>query len=193
MRNSALVSVVLLGVLGGPAHAEHDGASPAVTTGRPRTERIASLGGALAITGAIAREPLAARVTAGEPGPATSHPASERYLSASDISAQVAPYVPEIERCYLTAVGDPRRTAQLDLMFVIARQGEVLSLDIAAPSVSVRKVHKIASCIRTAVEALRFPERRNGTTAILPYLFQRTEAPDAGPQPSCWNPKGCRN
>ena len=38
--------------------------------------------------------------------------------------------------------------------------------------------------------ALRFPERRNDTTATVPYYFQHTNTPGGGPQESCWNPKG---
>ena len=34
--------------------------------------------------------------------------------------------------------------------------------------------------------------RKTFTTATIPYFFQRTAAPNAGPQLSCWDPKGCR-
>jgi hypothetical protein len=26
----------------------------------------------------------------------------------------------------------------------------------------------------------------------VPYFYQRTDAPHCGPQPPCWDPKGCR-
>jgi hypothetical protein len=45
--------------------------------------------------------------------------------------------------------------------------------------------------VRHAVEAVTFPARRTYTTATVPYFFQRTAAPNAGPQESCWNERGC--
>ena len=49
----------------------------------------------------------------------------------------------------------------------------------------------MAACIREAVEVVKFPARRNDTTAIVPYFFQHTNTPGGGPQLSCWDPKGC--
>ena len=49
----------------------------------------------------------------------------------------------------------------------------------------------MAACIREAVEVVHFPARRNDTTAIVPYFFQHTNTLGGGPQPSCWDPKGC--
>lgn len=196
MRIPAFLGLLVLGVLGGPAYAERYKSSPATSdvAGRAdhtRGERVAAslTAGELAITSATPR----AHPASHDPTPGIS-PRSARkpsHLSAGDISSNVALHATEIEHCYLDAVGTVRRTAQLDLMFVIAREGDVLSLDIAAPTASPQAVHRIATCIRTAVDGLRFPERRNDTTAIIPYVFQRTEAPGAGPQLSCWNPKGC--
>jgi len=110
-----------------------------------------------------------------------------------DVSEIIAQRGAEIEHCYIDALGAARRGGRLDLMFVIARDGHVVSLDSAAPGVPVVAAHHLHECLRTAVEALQFPARRNDTTAVVPYYFQRTDAPNAGPQLSCWNPRGCKS
>lgn len=198
MRTSALsvptlVAVLALGVLHTSAHAEPatGGRAPAHTSTGALTT------GAIAITGTPATgrvAGVAAREVASPSRDLTASPRPARkqaHLSASEVAALVAPHGPAIERCYLDAVGGVRRTSQLDLMFVIARQGHVLSVDIGAPSASPYAVDAMVRCIRSSVDSLHFPERRNDTTAIVPYVFQRTEAPSAGPQLSCWNAKGC--
>ncbi|HEY0479407.1 MAG TPA: hypothetical protein VGD37_17935 [Kofleriaceae bacterium] len=115
----------------------------------------------------------------------------EPFLSATEISAEIRPYGAAIERCYLEHLGDARRAGHLDLTFVIGRDGSVVSLAAAAPGLPARTARLVEACIRDAAAALQFPPRRNDTTAIVPYYFQRTEAAGAGPQLSCWNPKGC--
>jgi hypothetical protein len=45
--------------------------------------------------------------------------------------------------------------------------------------------------VRASLDTLRFPQRRAETTAVIPYFFQHTWAPNSGPQESCWSPKGC--
>jgi hypothetical protein len=114
-----------------------------------------------------------------------------RDLTTGDVTEAVAPHAADIERCYVEALGAARRGGRLDVMLTIARNGSVLSVDTAAPGLSAVAAHQMHSCIRGAVESLQFPVRRNDTTAIVPYYFQRTDAPDAGPQLSCWNPRGC--
>jgi hypothetical protein len=114
-----------------------------------------------------------------------------RYLTTGDVTEVVGSRASEIERCYVDALGASRRGGRLDLMFIIARDGRVVSLDSAASGLPTVAAHRLHKCLRTAVEALQFPTRRNDTTAIVPYYFQRTAAPNAGPQLSCWNPKGC--
>ena len=132
--------------------------------------------------------------TAPPDGAASAAPAHlERYLTTGDVSEVVAQRGAEIEHCYVDALGAARRGGRLDLMFIIARDGHVVSLDSAAPGVPVVAAHQLHKCLRTAVEALQFPARRNDTTAVVPYYFQRTEAPNAGPQLSCWNPRGCKS
>jgi hypothetical protein len=180
MRILALSSLLVLGALTTPARADRKDLSKSpeqVATLAPRTEHLgASLAtGKLGLTGST----RAAR--------------NDLFLSAAEVAAEVRRYAPDIEQCYLERLGDPRRAGHLDLTFVIGRDGHVVSVAAAAPALATRTAHQVESCIREAVEALRFPPRRNETTAIVPYYFQHTNAPGAGPQPSCWNPRGCRS
>ena len=112
------------------------------------------------------------------------------FLTADEITLEVAPHTAEIERCYLQRLGDARR-GQLDLKLVIARDGSVLSLRANASGLPATAAHKVLACIREIVETVQFPARRNDTIAVVPYVFQKTDAPGAGPQLSCWNPRGC--
>jgi hypothetical protein len=176
MRISALPSTLVLGslvTLAAPAHADRKAPRVAAASGPAREERSAPVTGDLALT-----------------SPART-PRKERFLAVGDITALVAPHAPEIEHCYLDGIGASQRSGHLDLMFVIARDGNVLSLEAAAPAVPAKAVHQILTCLREAVGGLQFPARRNDTTAVVPYFFQRTVAPNAGPQLSCWNLKGC--
>jgi hypothetical protein len=206
MRISALsvLPVLLAGSLAAPAWADQSELvkSPAATgSSRPdrpgrRLRGVAALaapardpgiGAALAtgdlrLTGAMRPELVERAVPADRKAP---------FLAAGEIAAEVRPFAPEIERCYLERLGDPRRAGHLDLTLVIGRDGAVVSVSAAAPGLPSRTAHQVESCIRGAVETLHFPERRNDTTAVVPYYFQRTSAPGAGPQLSCWNPRGC--
>lgn len=123
-----------------------------------------------------------------------STPARERkeaFLTTRDIASEVDRYEPAVQRCYLSGVGPSGRAGRLELMLIIGHEGGVVSLDAAAPDLGARATLAVRGCILDAIGGLRFPERRNDTTAILPYYFQRTVAPGAGPALSCWNPRGC--
>ena len=112
-------------------------------------------------------------------------------LAASEIAAAVAPHAREIQRCYTDELGDARGAGHLELTLVIAYTGRVRSAKASVPGLPARSTTRMASCMRTALAAARFPERRSDTMAVLPYFFQKTEAPAAGPQFSCWDRKGC--
>jgi hypothetical protein len=103
----------------------------------------------------------------------------------------VTQHVPDIQRCYRAEIGEAQHANRLELTLVIAYNGRVRSVQASVPGLPAKPARKMESCIRTALEPARFPERRNDTMAVLPYYFQKTDAPDAGPQLSCWNPKGC--
>jgi hypothetical protein len=167
----SLASLLLLGALAAPARAEHKDAA------QPR-ERVTAA--------------AAAAVRTGEVG-LTGARAARRdlVLEASEVAAEVRPYAPDIERCYTDRLDDIRHAGRLALTFVIGRDGHVVSLDAAAPGLPTRTVHQMAACIREVVDPIHFPARRADTTAVVPYLFQHTNAPGGGPQFSCWNPKGC--
>src|SRR5262245_31024163 len=174
MRTSALFSLLVIGVLVAPAWADRKELikSTQLATLAPRSD--APVTGKLGLTGS------------------TRARASDRFLSAGEVAAEVRPYAPEIERCYLERLADVHRAGHLDLTFVIGRDGYVVSVTAAASSLPTRTAHRVESCIREAVAALHFPARRGDTTAIVPYYFQYTDAPDGGPQLSCWDPKGCK-
>jgi hypothetical protein len=179
--SASLASLLVLGALAAPARAEHkDAARPrerVAATAAVRTERGASLAtGELGLTGG-----RGARNGAGKGA----------FLEPTEVAAEVRPYALDIERCYLDRLDDIHHAGKLDVMFVIGRDGHVVSLDIAAPSLPARNVVQMAACIREAVDPIHFPARRGDTTAIVPYFFQYTSAPGGGPQLSCWNPKGC--
>lgn len=172
MRISALSSVFLIGALAAPAHADRKPPERVATIAPARAGRPAAISGDLGITGARGARP-------------------DPFLSAREIAAEVRPYAPDIERCYLDHLEDVRHAGRLDLTFVIGRDGHVVSLAAVAPSLPARSARKVESCIREAVDAIHFPARRGDTTAVVPYLFQHTSTPGGGPQLSCWDPKGC--
>jgi hypothetical protein len=201
MRITAMslpATVLVVGVLGGlegQSHAEHT-KSPAtdvavVDAGRRRS---ALSTGDLALTGsprALRAVPSLAISSTGDimlVEPARIEP----FLSASDITAAVAPHAAEIEHCYVARLAaGGHLSGRVDLTLAITRDGNLHAIHTSAPGATRAAASKLDACIRTAVEGLQFPARRNDTTAVVPYLFQKTDAPDAGPQLSCWSPKGC--
>ena len=185
MRITALSSTLVLGTLVTlvvPAHAEHKAPHDAAS-------QVAALSGPAREARPAPSLTTGDRALTGLTGTART-PHDEPFLAARDIAALVAPHNPEIERCYLDESGTSRRSGHLDLTLVIARDGNVLSLKAAA-GMPAKMTHKIETCIHAAIDSLQFPARHNDTTAVVPYFFQKTDAPNAGPQLSCWNPKGC--
>jgi hypothetical protein len=121
---------------------------------------------------------------------ATAQP-KERTLEPVEVEAHVKPYFTGIEKCYVDAVGEMRGAGKLELDLVIHRDGSVFSLKVATPGLDMRQSQRVETCVRSAVANVKFPMRRDFTTAIVPYFFQKTNAPNAGPIQSCWSPKGC--
>ena len=78
-------------------------------------------------------------------------------------------------------------------MFTVSRHGVLEKLEIKTPGLASRVAKRIDRCIRDAAGTVSFPARKGWTTATVPYFFQRTRAPNAGPQLSCWSPDGCRD
>jgi hypothetical protein len=130
-----------------------------------------------------------AGVASAQPKP---QPAQPRTLEAPDVEASVKPVATDIERCYLDAAGEVKGTARLEISLAIHRTGLLDSVDVATPGLPAKAARKVDSCVRSLVEKLRFPARRSSTTAVVPYSFHKVDAPNAGPQLSCWSPKGCK-
>jgi hypothetical protein len=115
-----------------------------------------------------------------------------RTLEASEVTAQLKPYGEDINRCYLDAAADVKGAGKLEITLSIHRSGKLDAIDVATPGLPKKLATRIATCVKTVVEGTSFPARRAPTTAIVPYFYQHTAAPNAGPQLSCWNPKGCK-
>ncbi len=115
-----------------------------------------------------------------------------RALTAADVSTQLAPYADQIEHCYLDRTAEVRGAGQLEIVLTVTRHGSVESLAVKTPGLPTRLAKQIDGCIRETVASVAFPARKTFTTATVPFFFQRTDAPNAGPQLSCWDPKGCR-
>lgn len=114
-----------------------------------------------------------------------------RALTPADITSQLAPFSVQIEHCYLDRTAEIRGAGQLEIVLSVTRHGSVESLDVKTPGLAAKLAKQIDGCIRETIETVAFPARKTFTTATIPYFFQRTAAPNAGPQLSCWDPKGC--
>lgn len=117
-------------------------------------------------------------------------PATEKTLTQAEIDAKLKPVSGEIGKCYLDAAGSARG-GKLLVQLEIHRRGTLDAVSVEVPGLPAKAARKVEGCVRGLVEPLEFPARRAPTTAVLPYYFQRTDAPNAGPQPGCWNAKGC--
>jgi len=116
--------------------------------------------------------------------------ADGRSLSQAEIDAQVKPLSAEISKCYLDATAGARG-GELRVQLEIHRRGKLDAVSVATPGLPAKTARKVEACVRSIVEPLEFPARRTSTTAVIPFHYQRTEAPSAGPQLSCWSPRGC--
>lgn len=112
-------------------------------------------------------------------------------LSTADVTAQLAPLSDDIQRCYLDRAADIKGAGKLDLVLTVTRRGVLESLVIKTPGLPVKLAKQVDGCIRPLVEPLAFPARKTFTTATIPFFFQHTAAPGAGPQLSCWDAAGC--
>ena len=126
--------------------------------------------------------------SAGERAPATAG-----SLSQGDIDAQVKPVSAAISKCYVDAAASVRGGGELRVELAIHRRGKLDAVTVATPGLPAKVALRIESCVRGVVAPLEFPMRRTSTTAVIPFYFQRTDAPNAGPQLSCWNPRGCKS
>lgn len=116
----------------------------------------------------------------------------QHTLTADEVAGYVAPYQGAMHACYESHARKARRaTGELTLRLIVHRNGAVFRVLIDAPGVTGKPRTGLEACIAQTAKTWRFPVRRGFTSAVVPYLFLRTAIPGAGPQPSCWSPKGC--
>lgn len=112
-------------------------------------------------------------------------------LSAKDVQTHFAPYVPEVRTCYLTHARSKTATGVIRLELLVHPNGSIYRFGFVAPGVGKPWLGKLDACLRALVPAWHLPARKGYTTAVLPFLFQKTRAPGAGPIESCWDARGC--
>jgi hypothetical protein len=112
-------------------------------------------------------------------------------LDANAIHAELKPFAGAIERCYIDRTTAIYGAGHVELVLDISRYGVVEHVDVTTPGLPAKLAKDVGGCIRAAIAPVSFPAQPTTTTATVPYFFQRTAAPNAGPQLSCWNPRGC--
>jgi len=115
----------------------------------------------------------------------------EIMLSAAEVQKYFAPYVPAVRGCYVANARSKSADGNLRLELIIHPDGSIFRFGFAAPGVTAPWLGKLEACLRALVPGWHFPVRKRFTTAVLPFLFQTTRAPGAGPIESCWDPRGC--
>jgi len=117
-----------------------------------------------------------------------------RTLGVSEVNDVVKPLSADLERCYLDNAADVKGAGKLDVKLGIFRKGTIFSVDVATPGLPAKLAKKVEACVKKTVAnaKLTFPARKADTTIVIPFLFQKTNAPNSGPYESCWDPRGCR-
>lgn len=102
-------------------------------------------------------------------------------LTADDIRQVVRAHSHEIGACYKQhAMNQDGATGEVTLSMVVTSSGLVAdgSLEIDAPGVTGKKFPR---CVEKSVSEWKFPTSDGETELELPFLFQHTRAPGAGP------------
>ena len=146
---------------------------------RPLSIALAAIAGGLTLCGA---PEVAAADDAPPPGDS---------LTAQEVARYFAPYVPEVRTCYLTHARGKHADGTLRLELLIHPGGKIYRFGFVAPGVEKPWRTRLDTCLRKLPSTWSFPVRPSFTSAVLPFLFQRTNAPGAGPIESCWDPRGC--
>jgi hypothetical protein len=102
-------------------------------------------------------------------------------ISAKDLKKYFEPYIPSVRDCYVANAQGHGVDGNLRLELIIHRDGTVFRFGFEAPGVTGGALRKLDSCLRALSETWHLPVRRGFTTAVLPFYFQRTLAPGAGP------------
>ncbi len=115
----------------------------------------------------------------------------QHSLSADQVQHYAGAYLRNVRDCYVATAQDvPAATGELTLQVMVMRSGDALVERVNAPGITGKRLGTLISCVAQEVNTWHFPIARNDTVAILPYVFHKTRG--AGPQLSCWNPRGCR-
>jgi len=113
----------------------------------------------------------------------------KRILTAKEIQEYLTPYVAKIDGCYNRhGLKQKKSTGDLKIEMVIHRNGSIHRTQVYAPGVPGKALKK---CIEKLSKDWSFPPRKQFTHAIIPFFYLQTKTPGAGPQHSCWNPRGC--
>jgi hypothetical protein len=112
-------------------------------------------------------------------------------LSARDVQAHLAPHAADVRSCYVAYARGKAVEGTLRLELTVRPTGEVGKFRIEAPGVDPHWLGRLDTCLRKHVIGLRFPARSGFTAAVVPFRFQKTRAPGAGPIESCWDRRGC--
>jgi hypothetical protein len=115
----------------------------------------------------------------------------DRSLSSREVQTYFAPYLPAVRECFLANAKGPRVTGSLRIELIIHHHGHIYRFGFSAPGVETGPLAKLDTCLRDLAKTWSFPVRKGFTTAVLPFVFLKTQAPGAGPIESCWNPRGC--
>jgi len=115
----------------------------------------------------------------------------KRSMSAKEVARYFEPYAPGVRGCYIAHARNAEATGVLRLELVIHHHGAVFRFGFVAPGVSKGNLGKLDACLRKLAATWRFPVRDGFTSAVLPFIYLKTNAPGAGPIESCWDPKGC--
>ena len=112
-------------------------------------------------------------------------------LTAKELETYFEPYVPEVKKCWLTHAKGPDVKGELRLELVIHNHGHVRRFAFMAPGVVGKPLAKLDACLRKLSKKWSFPQRGGFTTAVIPFYYQRTNAPGAGPEGTCRTKRGC--
>jgi hypothetical protein len=112
-------------------------------------------------------------------------------LSAKEVAKYFAPYVPDVRSCYLTNAKSRGATGVLRLELVIHHNGSVHRFGFAAPGVTNPWKPRLDACLRKLSKTWTFPLRKGFTSAVIPFVYLKTNDPKAGPFETCTDPKGC--
>jgi len=112
-------------------------------------------------------------------------------LSAKEVQKYFEEYIPQVRSCYLTNARGKAIDGTLRLELIIHPNGSIYRFGFVAPGVAKPWLGKLDACLRKLIPSWHLPARKGYTSAVVPFMFHKTNAPGAGPIESCWDPRGC--